>query len=624
MCSERVFNILLTLVVVTGIAGSCAVNVKLANLKDGRIAASVSLPEEEVRTVEEVSREVDTIPRQENEGPLIMNAIRDLETGEMVATDVIVPSRITARFRNVAERFGKIRMEFDINVPSGMMASQWRLKFTPVMKLFEEEYPLEPIYITGKKYRDEQMRGYRRYRAFLASIITDSADLVWTGQLELFLRRHFPDTYAMKNDSTYVDENMAESIFGVTQKEALEHYVRHALKRRNDSKKKRLDQVYKKYVKDPLAGSYIRLDTVITTDCGDVIYRYIQELESRPRLKKVIISLDGELYREGVLACRLVKPDDLTFYVSSLSSLVDDSPRFITKVIERKVCDNTRAFIDFEQGSSSIDTTLGGNSDELARVKRCFDDVYARREFIMDSIIVTASCSPEGRYAYNASLASKRSDAVREYLKAHIGDRDSSGVLKSRAEPENWDQFVRMVKNDSSIIPKSKERILELASRKDKDAAEAEISQMSEYRYLREKIYPKLRSVKFDFWLHRKGMVKDTVHTTEVDTLYMRGVEALKNLDYRVATDILGKYADYNAALAYLSAGYDMKALSVLKNVEPMMPKTYYLMAVVLSRMDRKEEAAKCFGICVEMDPSLAHRANLDPEMSWIAGKTQF
>ena len=56
---------------------------------------------------------------------------------------------------------------------------------------------------------------------------------------------------------------------------------------------------------------------------------------------------------------------------------------------------------------------------------------------------------------------------------------------------------------------------------------------MPVYRYLREKIYPQLRSVSFDFYLHRAGMQKDTVQTTELDTAYMAGLEALKNLDYK-------------------------------------------------------------------------------------------
>ena len=86
------------------------------------------------------------------------------------------------------------------------------------------------------------------------------------------------------------------------------------------------------------------------------------------------------------------------------------------------------------------------------------------------------------------------------------------------------------------------------------DDVEAKLSRMEEYRYLREKIYPKLRSVSFDFHLHRAGMQKDTVHTTELDTVYMAGIEALRNLDYKKAVEKLRPYRDYNTALAYMSS----------------------------------------------------------------------
>ena len=47
----------------------------------------------------------DTTLVTSDEGPIIMNAVRD-EDGNMVATDVLEAASVTARFRNVAERGG--------------------------------------------------------------------------------------------------------------------------------------------------------------------------------------------------------------------------------------------------------------------------------------------------------------------------------------------------------------------------------------------------------------------------------------------------------------------------------------------------------------------------------------
>ena len=127
------------------------------------------------------------------------------------------------------------------------------------------------------------------------------------------------------------------------------------------------------------------------------------------------------------------------------------------------------------------------------------------------------------------------------------------------------------------------------------DVRERRLAGMNEYRYLREKLYPQLRSVRFDFYLHRAGMVKDTVHTTEPDTVYMSGLKALMNMDYKTAVTILRPYDDYNSALAFMSADYNHSALEVLGRLDDSDPKVCYLKALVLSRLGQTDEAMKYF-----------------------------
>ena len=47
----------------------------------------------------------------------LMRAVRDEGTGEMVATEELQAAVVTARFRNVAERHGKVEIEFQVLVP---------------------------------------------------------------------------------------------------------------------------------------------------------------------------------------------------------------------------------------------------------------------------------------------------------------------------------------------------------------------------------------------------------------------------------------------------------------------------------------------------------------------------
>lgn len=588
------------------------------------MGVDISVPADKpLDDIGEMEMIVDTLGNELSDGPIIMNAIRDTETGEMIATDVINASAVVARFRNAAERGGYVSISFDLTVPSEMISSAWKLKLTPFMNVQEDTLTLDPLFITGEGYRKGQLRGYQRYRQFLESIITDTSDLVRIGQLEIFLERHFPDTYAMRNDTSLISDPAANNLFGVTQADALRHYTRHARVYFNERRKARKGLMYGRYVKDPIISEGIRLDTVMSSPGGDFIYRYMHTFRSRPGLKKVSVSLLGEIYEDGELLCSAPFPDDLTYYISSLSSMADSAPKYRMMVLERNVYDNTKALIDFEKGSHAIDTSLSDNASELARVVRCIGDVVSREEYVLDSLVVMASCSPEGSYAHNRRLAAARSESIRDYILEYVPEEWRTSMKTSHV-PENWGQLKLLVANDQTLEEDSRARLLSAMDDLSRpDEVEDRLSRMPEYRYLREKIYPRLRSVSFDFHLHRSGMLKDTVHTSELDTAYMAGVEALKNLDYKKAVEMLRPYGDYNSALAFMAADYNNSALHILERLDDADARVCYLKALVLSRLGDADEALKCFEQALSYDPYLEHRANLDPEMSGLLRKRQ-
>lgn len=620
MCSEKITALILAVVLCT----SCSSFRTMQRIASGQVRMDISVPDEKpLDDEDDVEVLIDSIRGNLSGEPIIMNAIRDSETGEMVATDVISASKVVARFRNVAERAGNVSVSFDVSVPAEMASSSWQLKLYPKMRVQNDTLPLEPVYITGEGYRKGQLRGYERYREFMASIITDTADLVHLGQLEIFLQRNFPETYAMKSDSSLVSDPVAANVFGVTQADALRHYTKDMKVYFNERRKSRAGLMYDRYVKDPIVTEGVRLDTVLTASDGDFIYRYTHTFRSRPGLKKVMVDLGGEIYEDGRCIQSLPFPDELTFYISSLSTMADMTPKYRMVVLERYVYDNTKALIDFEKDSHVLDTTMSENSSELARILRCIDDVVDHREYVLDSLIVTASCSPEGTYSHNTRLASARAEVMKDYIWEHIPQEWKSSVRTSYV-PENWEQLRRLVANDTTMRETARNRILALTEELGRpDEVEEDISGMAEYRYLREKIYPQLRSVSFDFHLHRAGMQKDTVHTTELDTVYMAGVEALRNLDYKTAVEMLRPYRDYNSALAFMAADYNHSSLDVLDGLDDTDARVCYLKALILSRLGVPDEAMKYFELSLAYDPYLEHRANLDPEMSELVRKRQ-
>jgi len=583
----------------------------------------------------------DTTLVTSDEGPIIMNAVRD-EDGNMVATDVIEAASVTARFRNVAERGGKVNIEFAVTVPQDMMDPQWQLRFYPRMYVLEDTLGLDPILITGQEYRNEQMRGYRRYEKFLQSIVTDSMEFVNMRLLEIFIERNIPALYAFRTDSTFVSDAEFASAFGVTEQQAIEHYTNRLAKSANERRKARKEERFRQYVKVPIEQGF-RLDTVMREINGDFRYVYSHTLASRPRLRKVDVVLSGEIYQEDVKIYDIPKCEPLTYYISSLSAFVDRTERYMTKVIERKVSANTACYVEFEHDRYEVDESLGYNRDEIGRIKKNLSALIDNDEFEMDSIVVTASSSPEGTVAYNTRLTQRRSEAVAEYFRRFIDEyRDSVKVDEGfvvdmtgdpRSEPgmtgegirfiarndaENWRMLDVLVAEDTVMSYEDKIAYINACELDDLDQREEVLQKLGCYRHLREKVYPRLRTVKFNFYLHRKDMLKDTVHTTVIDSTYMAGVQAIRDRDYETAVTLLRPYQDYNAAVAFCALDYNASALAILERLH-RTDQVNYMLAIVYSRLGEIEKAVRCYEEACRQNPGFVHRGNLDPEISRLS-----
>lgn len=590
----------------------------------------------------------DTTVVMEAEGPIIMNAVRD-EDGNMVATDVLEAASVTARFRNIAERGGKVNIEFVVTVPQDMMDPQWQLRFYPQMYVLEDTVRLDPILITGQEYRNEQMRGYRRYEKFLQSIVTDSMEFVNMRLLEIFIVRNIPALYAFRTDSTFVSDAEFASAFGVTEQQAIEHYTNRLAKSANERRMARKEERFRQYVKVPIEQGF-RLDTVMREINGDFRYVYSHTLATRPRLRKVDVVLSGAIYKEDAKIYDIPKCEPLTYYISSLSAFVDGTERYMTKVIERKVSANTACYVEFEHDRYEVDESLGYNRDEIGMIKKNLSALIDNDEFEMDSIVVTASSSPEGTVAYNTRLTQRRSEAVAEYFRMFIDEyRDSvkadegfavdmtgdprsvPGMTKiepgmtgegirfiARNDAENWRMLDALVAEDTVMSYEDKIAYINACELDDLDQREDVLQKLSCYRHLREKVYPRLRTVKFDFYLHRKDMQKDTVHTTVIDSTYMAGVQAIRDRDYETAVTLLRPYQDYNAAVAFCALDYNASALAILERLH-RTDQVNYMLAIVYSRLSEIEKAVRCYDEACRQNPGFVHRGNLDPEISRLS-----
>ncbi len=619
----------------------CGSQGKLERLRRQSLSAQMVIADEkelpEIAMGGEPRRDTMVVEDPDGNEVLIMRAVKD-ENGEMVATDVIQAAKITARFRNVAERSGKVDLNFRIIVPEAMQDREWQLRFYPDLFVAEDSLRLDPILITGEGYRKAQLKGYEHYRRFLDSIAADSTHFVDRFQLEMFLRRNLPDIYRYKTDSTAVSEEEFRSHYGITEQQALVHYTNQLVVRRNRRKVSRKEDMFRKYVKVPIVTEGLRLDTVIVSPDGDILYDYVQSIHVRPSLRKATVLLSGDIFEEDRRIYRVPRTEPLTFYISSISGLSDDAIRYKTVVTERRVQANTACYIDFEQGRAEIRKETGHNREEMARIEGNLRSLLQHRDFDLDSIVVTASCSPEGSFEHNRKLSMRRSESVSDYFDGflkhwrdsvrrnsfHIGLDDTYQEeapaeirLLSRNNPENWTMLDALVREDTALSGKEKEEYERTASVREPDLREQRLQKLPSYRHIRESLYPRLRTVRFDFHLHRKGLQKDTIHTTVVDTAYMRGLQAIRDREYEQAVTLLRPYKDYNTAVAFCALDYNASALEVLEPME-RTDKVLYLLAILYSRRGDDRRAVESYLRACRLNPSFVHRGNLDPEIAGL------
>ena len=635
-------NIVLTLFL---LLAACAGPGKLQNVQDRQLSARLALSRSELAEERKIihSGDHDTIKVVDAEGRnelILMKAIKDESTGEMVASEVIDAAVITARFRNVAERHGRVDLRFEVIVPEEMMDSKWQLVFNPDMFILEDSIRLEPVLITGADFRKAQLRGYELYDKYLRSIITDSTKFVDWRNLNIWIARNLPELYKYRTDSSYVAEEAFHSAFGPTERDAIRHYTLMNLKRRHEKKWSLREERFNELVKAPIRTEGIRLDTVLRDIEGNFVYQYTQTIHTRPRLRKVDIVLSGDIYEQDRHLYTMPRSEALTFYISSLSAFVDGRERYLTRVLERRAAVSTACYVDFAQGKADIDLTLGHNAEETGRIRGNILELLRNESYDLDSIVIAASASPEGSVQANGALSERRAAAVAAYFSAFIrhyrdsvrryggfsltvDERGKERVshqqipdipFHSRSNGENWPFLSLLVDEDSVLSVANKRSYMQLLEIDDVDEREAHLQRETYYRHLREQLYPRLRTVRFDFFLHRKGMVKDTVHTTELDTVYMKGIQYLKDHEYAKALGCLRDYRDYNTAIAYVSLDYNASAMAILQELE-RTPPVNYMLALLYARNEDDQKAVQCYLDACREDRSYVFRGNLDPEI---------
>lgn len=373
------------------------------------------------------------------------------------------------------------------------------------------------------------------------------------------------------------------------------------------------EAAFNRFVKFPYPED-VRLDSLVEGR-STVTYYYSQAVKTDETSKKMLVTLQGQVLAVDDSAYRLPPSDTLSYVVSSMLSFVDTVPRYRIKVIDKFVTVEDRNYIQFFVGDTRVVDTLGDNRRQLDKITGLMRRIVEQQEFYVDTITLTAASSPEGAYAFNDRLSQGRAAALKRNLVRRYG-RSIDTMLTVRWVAEDWQELTNRIRTDREVV--SRDAILELiVAEKNPDRREQAIRQQfsKEYAYIRSVIYPQLRAVNFRYSLRRKGMVKDTIHTTELDTAYARGVQLLQKRKYAKALYILNDYNDRNTVVAHLSLDHNERAMELLATM-PKDAVTEYLRAIACSRLGRKAEGREHFLEACRLDGRMEYRGNLDPEIA--------
>ena len=417
---------------------------------------------------------------------------------------------------------------------------------------------------------------------------------------------------------------------------------------RNEARKAIKDEKFRNIVQFPF-NPEAQLDTVIYA-ADQVQFLYSQKVPADENSARMKVYVVGNVLSSNGSEYPLPKSDTLTYLVSSMTKFIDKTPRFVQKIVTRDAEANTSVNFYFPRNGFRLDESIGINRQGVKEVHDLTLALMTDPVYIIDSLTLFATSSPEGNWRINGEIAQKRAESIRTILERDfkqlydslaVGvaiEMDEAGnirrreikdeipnlprLIKIRTVPEGWDKLRHLIVEDKHCVGNRGDilRIIDKEPEPDRREWLIKSQYKAEYAYMLEKLYPAVRAVDFRFTLSRRGMQQDTVYTTEPDTTYARGVEYLEKRKYTQALEILRPYEDMNTGIAYMSLGYDKAALRIFGNL-PQTADCKYMQAILQARLRHEEQAIRLLLSAVDMDEKMKFRANLDPELSVLVKK---
>ena len=184
--------------------------------------------------------------------------------------------------------------------------------------------------------------------------------------------------------------------------------------------------MYDKYVRFPYEPA--RLDTVIR-EGNKFVYYYKQELPATENTKRIDLTLDGLILSKDETRTPLPPSDTITYFISSMVQFLDRTPRYKKKIVTRKDEVSLRAYVAYKTGSTEFREETGNNRSEIDKVFKAIRSINYTGEFLIDSVLMTATSSPEGDAGMNLFLSRGRATELKKYLAGRTEDAEGVDTI---------------------------------------------------------------------------------------------------------------------------------------------------------------------------------------------------
>ena len=135
---------------------------------------------------------------------------------------------------------------------------------------------------------------------------------------------------------------------------------------------------------------------------------------------------------------------------------LDRSPRYKKKIITRKDEVNLRAYVTYKSGATEFSEDIGDNRAEIDKVFETIHGINYTGEFLIDSIRMTATSSPEGSADMNLFPSKGVHWHSRNTLPfAAMTAKESIHFFRPRWIGEDWNRLHELVLADDSLENKA-------------------------------------------------------------------------------------------------------------------------------------------------------------------------